>query len=91
MTNIDERFNEFNANHPHIFNLFCTFALQVKARGKKIGAKAIAERIRWEIYFELPKLEEYKINNNYISRYARLAVKKYPELITVFNFRSLKS
>ena len=91
MTNIDDRFNEFNANHPHIFDLFCRFALQVKERGKKIGAKAIAERMRWEIYFERAEWEEYKINNNYISRYARLAVEKYPDLITVFNFRSVKS
>ena len=91
MTNIEDRFKEFHLNHPHIFNLFCHFALQVKERGKKIGAKAIAERMRWEIYFERAEWEEYKINNNYISRYARLAVEKYPDLITVFNFRSLKS
>ena len=91
MKNIDARFKDFHLNHPHIFNLFCHFALQVKERGKKIGAKALAERIRWEIYFEKPAKDEYKINNSFISRYARLAVKRYPELITVFNFRSLKS
>ena len=91
MTNIDDRFKEFHLSHPHIFDLFCRFALQVKERGKKIGAKAIAERIRWEIYFEKPAKDEYKINNSFVSRYARLAVEKYPDLITVFNFRSLKS
>ena len=91
MTDIDSKFTEFHERNPHIFDLFLKFAKQVKESGRKIGAKAIAERIRWEIYFERDKGEKYKVNNNYISRYARLAVETDPELVKVFNFRRLKS
>lgn len=72
-----------------ICNRFIRIAWGIMKRGKKVGAKAIAERLRW--YYMAKKQDDsaYKINNNMIAYMARHAMVKEPELDGFFNLRVL--
>lgn len=85
---IKEKFIEYHRQNPHIFDLFLKYARElVKANRKHYGVVAISERIRWHLNVETVG-DEFKINNNYRSCYARLLVAKYPqEFQTMFEIR----
>lgn len=88
---IQARFEKFDAENPSIRRLFIQYANEaLKAGRRRIGAKAIAERIRWQAMVETWG-DEFKINNNYVSRYARAVAQQRPELAGLFETRTLKS
>jgi hypothetical protein len=88
---IDARFKAYHKTHPGVFRLFVAFAEQARGAGRKrIGAKAIAERIRWECAVQT-KDDSFKLNNVYVSRYARLVAQERPDLADLFETRRLKS
>lgn len=74
--------------NPHVYNLFVKFAHERARAGKPFGAKALAERVRWECSFA--KNGEYKINNNYVAYIARRLVEDYPNLKPFIQFREVK-
>lgn len=75
-----------------VFDLFVNHALDAYDAGlKKIGAKAIWERLRWSLLVEKKVEEEYKMNNSHVSRIVRMAVRQHPCLETMFEFRKLRS
>jgi hypothetical protein len=57
---------------------------------KRYGAKSIVEVLRWHYALRNKSGEEWKINNNYVSRLARLAMERAPELRGFFELRELK-
>lgn len=88
---IEARFQVYHKANPGVFRLFVAFAEQAKQAGRRrIGAKAIAERIRWECAVQ-SKDDGFKLNNVYVSRYARLVGKERPDLADMFETRQLKS
>ena len=89
-SDIQADFERFHAENPEIFKSFAKLALEVKARGKRVGSKLIMERLRWD-YIMTTDGDEFKINNNYSSRYARLAMETYPELEGFFQTRELRN
>lgn len=90
-SSIEGRFVRFHSENPHVFGLFVRFAEEARAAGRKrIGAKAIAERIRWSVSVET-RGDGFKLNNIFVSRYARLIAKERPDLAELFETRSLKA
>lgn len=90
-SSIQARFERFHSENPRVFGLFVQFAEQAKAAGRaKIGAKAIAERIRWEVAIAT-RGDGFKLNNVLVSRYARLIAKERPDLASLFEIRTLKA
>lgn len=72
-------FERYHADNPQVYQLFKKFAWQVIGRGfKNYSARAIAHRIRWHTSIETQG-DEFKINNNYTSAYARMFEREYPE------------
>jgi hypothetical protein len=89
--NMDDRFWEYHRANPHVFILFARFAMQVKHNGHDhYSAKAIFERVRWHFSVETTG-EDFKLNNNYTSRYARLLAEEYPEFEGFFRNRELST
>lgn len=88
---ITDRFFEFHATNPMVYEFFCQFALRAIAQRRKVGAKALVERIRWELNFEIQSDDEFKINNDFTSRYARKFVSDFPEYEKFIEIRQLKS
>lgn len=88
---LDARFADFDRANPAVYGLFVAFAARAKDSGvKRLGAKAIAERVRWECAVET-RGDTVKINNDYVSRYARKVAAQRPDLADLFEFRSLRS
>lgn len=88
---IEGRFQRFHAENPHILDLFIKKAEEVKRAGDNaFGAKAIAEQVRWDRRIRT-KDRTFKLNNNYVSRYARLVAKQRPDLAGLFETRNLHS
>ena len=89
---IQERFERFHRENPQVFVAFAEAARQLKARGRtRYGAKAIYEHMRF--HMALPTAgEEWKLNNSYTSRYARLLLSEFPgEFDEFLELRKLQS
>ena len=87
------RFLEFHAKYPKVYELFEKFTLQLIYNGHtRLGAKMIIERIRWEMATDGSKdAKGFKINNNYTCFYSRLFVRKNPKHSKIFEFREVKN
>jgi hypothetical protein len=84
---------EFNGmawleKHPDVYVTFRTYALQAIHSGRKVGAKAIGERMRWDAMLE--NKQGYKVNNDVISLMARRLMWEYPEFNGYFETRGSK-
>lgn len=88
----DMAFLAFHAERPGIYRLFVHFAREAKKSGRTtIGAKMIAERIRWECVISRSDGDAWKLNNNMVSRYARMVMQNEPDLVGFFETRKLKT
>lgn len=89
-----ERFWRFHEQHPLVYQLLVRFAREWKRAGhRRCGIKMLWERVRWEVGIEgLPdSSDDWKLNNNYHSRYARLMMRQEPDLAGFFETRELRS
>lgn len=89
---IDEKFKEFHEKNPKVYQLFKMQVQKALQRGKKkMSSKTILGFIRWEIYLQTHSNDEFKINDAYTSRYARLFIEDHPQYENIFNLRKLRS
>lgn len=87
---IDERFAEFHAQHPIVFDHMLAMAQADLAAGKRrVGVKALWERLRETLHIEFSGT--YKLNNTYTSRYADACIAADPRLASVIEVRKRKS
>ena len=87
---LDAQFEEFHKNNPEVYEELVRLARQMKARGhKQIGIKMLWEVLRWERAMKTTDQTEWKLNNNYTSRYARLIMENEPDLEGFFVTREL--
>lgn len=92
VSKLDQRFWEFHESKPEVYQALAEMALAAVRQGKKkVGAKALFERVRWELWLASSNDDEYQLNNNHTSRYARLLMARVPELRGVFELRGLRS
>ena len=91
-TTIQEHFEQFHERHPEVYvELLRLAQTGVRAGRTKLGIWQLVAVLRWNRSIEgLPdEREDYKINNNYASRYARLLMEQNPELEGIFELRRL--
>lgn len=80
----ERAFEEFHAANPRVWELFERFALElVRAGRRRIGARLIGERIRWECAIATTDAE-FKVNDHHWPHYARMFAEKHGN---VFEFR----
>lgn len=91
-------FLEFHRSNPQVFRRFLELARErvqlQKALGRRprLGAKAIWERLRWDMEFAGPSSKPFRLNNNHTALYARLLVETYHEEFSgVFELRELRT
>lgn len=83
---IASAFFQYHKENPEIFELFKKFASRVKTSGRKFyGAKAIMEKIRWEINIE--RSGDFKVNDHHTSCYVRLLILEDPSYADFFELR----
>lgn len=90
---IQQRFEDFHRNNPQVYALLVKLARKYAAQNRqhKCAIGTLWEVLRWSSYFEPDWHEEFKANNNYRSRYARLIAAQEPDLAEVFELRELKA
>ena len=74
---ISERFEDFDRKNPHVFANLRILAESHGRRGERISVKLLFEELR-NLYRISTRGEEYALNNNYTSFYARLLAKALP-------------
>lgn len=86
------RFEEFHSANPHVYAALVRLARQWRSRGRKrLGIKQLFEVLRWEIAMTTESDDDFKLNNNLTSRYARRIMDREPDLADIFELRELKS
>jgi hypothetical protein len=84
---IVDNFLTYHRQNPHVYEQFKRFAYELKKAGRShFGAKAIAERIRFET--AIKGNDDFKLNNNYVACMARLMVFEDPTFSDFFQLRS---
>ena len=86
--NLREQAAKWIEETPEAYRMFERFALEAFHAGQRFGAKALAERVRWEC--EILGRGEFKINNNYTAYVARKLVLDHPELASMLRFRETR-
>ena len=71
-----DRFAAFHAANPHVADALEQLAGQWFAAGhRKVGMKALVERLRWESGIRTEG-SAYRVNNSHVSFYARLLLER---------------
>lgn len=83
---MEASFRRFHAANPHVYEALKMVALWCKRNNRRMGIKAIYERVRWE-YSVATSGSPYKLNNNFSAYYARALMKNEPELAGFFETR----
>jgi hypothetical protein len=89
---LDVQFAAFHAANPGVYEALRRLALRAVDKGRTtIGIGMLWEALRWETFVETvdPTQLEWKLNNSYRSRYARLLMASEPKLRGVFETRRL--
>jgi hypothetical protein len=84
---VDAFLSSFLAN-PLIWRQFERFALDAINTRRKLGAKAVMERVRWET--EIERQEDFKVSNNWTAYYARIFALKHPTYRDYFDFKQVR-
>jgi len=89
---IQERFEIFHRENPHVFSILASRALELQGEGvTKYGMDALWTYLRWHKTLTVETGEPYKISNDFRSRYARLLMQEVPALANFFEIRDLRS
>jgi hypothetical protein len=90
---IEERFQAFHQANPWVYDALCRLARQRVRHGiRRIGIGMLFEVLRWEWQGATSDPNaEWRINNSYRSRYARLIMATEQDLAGVFETRELKA
>ncbi len=90
-TDADRRFDEFHKRNPHVYKELVRLARELHNVGhKKIGIQMLIEVIRWKSMIQT-RDDDFKINNNFGSRYARKIMSENTDLNEIFDTRGLRS
>lgn len=88
---IDERFDAFHEANPHVLAELERLADQLAAAGvRRFGVKALVERLRWDWTVQTAG-DDFKVNNSFTSRYARLLIERRPDFADMIETRELRA
>lgn len=89
---VDRKFQEYHKKNPDVYKHFVRITREAKTKGKDhLSIWLVANVVRWYVYMETDDPNsEFKISNDYLSRYARLIMKQEPDLQGIFKTKRLK-
>ena len=88
---IQEQYEAFSKEHPEVKIYLVALAFEVQRKGyANYGISPLWERMRWHFHIEQDLGEDFKLNNNYRSRYARTIMAENPKLEGFFRLRELQ-
>lgn len=88
---IEQAFWVFHYANPQVYAELVMLARRAVRRGvHRIGIGMLFEVLRWRVALRTQG-DEFKLNNNYRSYYARLIMSREPDLVGVFETRRLRA
>jgi hypothetical protein len=70
---IAERFETFHEQNPHVYEELRRLAWRARAAGvRRLGIGRLYEVLRWETAIRTSGRDDYRLNNDYRARYARM-------------------
>ena len=92
MFTIQQRFEEFHKANPHVYQELVALCREAVSNGKdKLGVRMVWEVARWNLIVKTQQNSDFKLNDHYHSRYARLIMDQEQDLRGIFELRSLKA
>lgn len=88
---IQEAFEAFHAANPWVYDALCRLTRRGLAGGRRrLGIGMLFEVLRWNVLLATDDpASDFKLNNNYRSRYVRLMLTEHEEWSGVFELREL--
>lgn len=88
---LEAAFLRFHGENPQVYAELVKLCRQARRQGHtKIGMKMLWEVMRWNLWLAVKTDDDFKLNNNHTSRYARLIMRTEPDLASIFDLRVLK-
>ncbi len=88
---LQERFEQFHAENSHVYHSLVALAKSWKSKGHDHASIAMFyEVLRYEYGLTITPAD-FKLNNSYRSRYARMIMANEPDLAGFFDLRELKA
>ncbi|MGD6751931.1 hypothetical protein [Streptomyces sp. BH105] len=88
---IQAQFETFHQLNPWVLRALETLTADYLKRGaRRVGIGMLFEVLRWR-YATATEGDEFRLNNNYRSRYVRLLIERHPEWARAFEVRSLRT
>jgi hypothetical protein len=89
---IQERFEAFHRDNPHIYQHLVWLAREHTQAGvQKLSIDYLYHVIRWRMFVETRSAELFKLNDHFTSRYSRLIEEREPDLRGLFEKRVLRT
>lgn len=90
---IDQRFQDFHEANPEVYRELCRMAREIRERGyRRIGIELLWAAYRWNRMLRTaPDEYNFKLNDHFTSRYARLIMSQEPDLADLFTTRTLRT
>lgn len=88
---IDRAFADFHAENPHVYDEIVLLTRRAhRAGARRIGIGMVFEVLRWRHTLRT-RTDDFKLNNNFRSRYARMVMEREPDLDGIFELRELRA
>jgi len=88
---VQRRFEAFHAENPRVYERLVAMARELRARGReRVGIGMLFEVLRWEHAISTTG-DDFRLNNNFRSRYVRLIERREPDLRGLFETRELRA
>lgn len=88
---IQAAFLRFHGENPQVYAELVKLCREAREHGRrKIGVKMLWEVMRWNLWLRIKSDDDFKLNNNYTSRYARYIMKMEADLANIFDLRELQ-
>ena len=91
MSLVQDKFKQFDAANPQVYDLFKQFAFAlINAGSTKISSNLIINRIRWECTIKTTG-SKYLIDNRFSAWYARKFVADFPQYSDMIDLRAIRT
>ncbi|MGW1597393.1 MULTISPECIES: hypothetical protein [unclassified Streptomyces] len=88
---IQAQFETFHELNPWVLRALEALTADYLKRGaSRVGIGMLFEVLRWR-YVTATEGDEFRLNNNFRSRYVRLLIERHPEWAGAFEVRSLRT
>ncbi|MGP8302011.1 hypothetical protein ACTPOK_29645 [Streptomyces inhibens] len=89
---IQAQFEAFHQLNPWVLRALESLTADYLARGaRRVGIGMLFEVLRWRYARATEGDDEFRLNNNFRSRYVRLLIERHPEWNSAFEVRALRT